>query len=41
MQVPPDVGRLLDYLGIDWDDSVRRHAERARGRTIRTASYDR
>jgi hypothetical protein len=31
--------RLFEFLDLGWDDRVHRHAEHARSRTIRTASY--
>lgn len=31
--------RLLAFLELEWDDSVLRHTEHARGRAIRTPSY--
>ncbi|MBN2476190.1 MAG: tetratricopeptide repeat protein [Pirellulales bacterium] len=31
--------RLLDYLGVGWDESVYRHTEHAKTRNVRTASY--
>ena len=31
--------RLLDFLGVGWDESVRRYTEHARTRRVRTASY--
>ena len=34
-----ETGRLLDYLEVDWDDSVRRHTDHALTRHVRTTSY--
>ena len=31
--------KLLDFLGVGWDDAVRGHTEHARTRVINTASY--
>ncbi len=31
--------RLLDFLGVGWDDAVREHAQHARKRNIATPSY--
>lgn len=33
------VGKVLEFLGEDWDDSVTRYAEMAHQRDIRTPSY--
>ncbi|MHB8346890.1 MAG: tetratricopeptide repeat-containing sulfotransferase family protein [Acidiferrobacterales bacterium] len=31
--------RLLDYLGVEWDDAIRNYTEHAKTRTVNTASY--
>lgn len=34
-----EISDLLEFLGLDWDDAVRDFARHAKGRQLRTASY--
>jgi hypothetical protein len=34
-----EVGKILDFLGLPWDEAVVRYAEHAKGRSIATPSY--